>query len=75
MASLALLVSIILLCVLVCGPLSLLLAYIGFSILATSFGVISIIIGIYWCCFAPFPVSLIGGLTAICGAIAINKSW
>lgn len=75
MASLALIVSIIFLAVLLSGPVSLLLSFLNFPILATAFGIISILIGAYWCALAPFPVSLIGGLSAICGAIAINKSW
>jgi len=74
MASLALMVVIMFLAMILCGPIALLFSFFGFYILATSFGIFSILFGFYWCCFAPFPVSLMGGLSAILGIIAINKS-
>lgn len=75
MASLALMVTIIFLTVFLSGPIALLLSFFGLSILATAFGILSVLTGFYWCCFAPFPISLAGGLSAILGIIAINKSW
>jgi hypothetical protein len=73
MASLAIIVSIIFLTVLVSGPIALLLSKAGFRVLGAFAGVFALLVGGYWLCVAPFPVSLIGGLSAVCGAMAINK--
>lgn len=74
MESLALLVSIIFLFVLLCGPLSLFVSsYLNLKILGAILGVFSVAVGAYWCCFAPFPVSLLGAISLICGGMALNK--
>lgn len=73
MASLALLVSLIFIFTLTIGPLALMLSYFRMKILASIFGVLAILIGGYWCCFAPFPISIVGGISLICGALALNK--
>lgn len=73
MASLALMVAIIFLSVLISGPISVLFRLLGLKILAIVFGLFAFVIGIHWCAVAPFPVSLIGGFSAILGAWSISS--
>jgi hypothetical protein len=73
MASLALIVSLMFLLTFIMGPLALMLSYFKMKVLASIFGVLAILIGGYWCCFAPFPISIIGGISLVCGALALNK--
>jgi hypothetical protein len=73
MMSLALLVSIIFLNVLLLGPLALLFSRLGFKKIGATIGVFAMIAGAYWICLAPFPISLIGGISLICGGLALNK--
>lgn len=73
MASLALLVSLIFLSILILGPLALIFSYFKMKILASIFGVLAILVGGYWCCFGPFPISIVGGVSLICGAVTLNK--
>jgi hypothetical protein len=71
MASLALLVSLIFIFVILSGPLSLLFNYLNMFWMSCIFGLLSIVFGIHWFCATPFPISIIGTLSAICGAYAI----
>ena len=73
MASLALIVSIMLITVLLAGPLAMLLVWLNFRNLGAVIAVFAILSGGYWCCFAPFPVSMIGGFSVLCGLLAINR--
>jgi hypothetical protein len=74
MASLALLVSIIFLCVLLSGPLALLLRVLNFKILAIAVSIFAIFSGGYWLCLAPIPVSLLGLLGIFCGIkVILNR--
>lgn len=73
MASLALIVSLMFLSVMFSGPLSLVLNYLNMPFLAGTLGAFSIVFGAYRCCVAPFPVSAIGALSALCGVITISK--
>jgi hypothetical protein len=72
MASLALIVAIMFMLVLISGPLSALFRFFKFRILAILFGLFAIVIGFYWCSVTPFPVSLIGGFSAILGAWGVS---
>jgi len=73
MASLATIVSLILLFVATMGPVSLVLSYLNMDFLAGTLAAFSIVFGAYWCCIAPFPISAIGALSAMCGAITLSK--
>lgn len=73
MASLALLVCIIFLCVLLSGPLALVFCYFNLYYLTILLALFAMASGTYWCTFAPFPVSLLGIAGIICGIIAIQK--
>jgi hypothetical protein len=73
MASLALMVMLIFVFVVVSGPLSLLLHRLNLKILAKITGIFAIAAGAWWCCVAPFPVSIIGGISALCGCKVISK--
>ena len=73
MESLAFLVAMIFLSVVMTGPIALLFSRMGFVIVGAVLGLIAIFIGGYWICVAPFPVSLVGGISLICGAKALNK--
>jgi hypothetical protein len=73
MASLALMVAIIFMAVLLSGPLAMLLIWLNFRNLGAVIAVFAILSGGYWCCFAPFPVSMIGGFSILCGLLAINR--
>lgn len=73
MASLALLVSLIILTVMLLGPISMLLHRLGLRILAAVFAVLAVLIGGYWTVTAPFPVSILGGISVITGAMTIRK--
>lgn len=73
MASLALLVSLIFLSVILSGPLALLFCYLEMFWMTCIFSLFAIFIGTHWCCVAPFPISIIGGITALCGAYAFTK--
>jgi hypothetical protein len=73
MESLVLLVSFIFLLVLLSGPLALLFCYLNMFWITMFFSLLSMAIGTHWCCLAPFPISIIGGITAVCGAYAFAK--
>ena len=73
MASLALMVAIIFLVVLLSGPLALIFSHLGLPFMTILFGFVSIVMGTYWCCLAPFPISILGLITAICGVLAVAK--
>lgn len=73
MASLALIVSIIFLTAVLSGPVALIISKAGFRVLGAILGVFALVVGGYWLCVAPFPVSLLGGLSVVCGAMAVNK--
>lgn len=73
MASLALMVSLIFLSVLLLGPLSMLLHRIGLRTCAAVVAVMAVLIGGYWTIMAPFPVSIIGGISALMGLMTIRK--
>lgn len=73
MVSLALMVSAIFLAVILSGPCSLLAYYFNMPLTASIFAAVSVAVGAYWCCVAPFPVSAIGALSALCGAITFTK--
>jgi hypothetical protein len=72
MASLVLLVAIMFLVVLASGPLALLLASLGFKILAVLFAIVAILAGLNWILVAPLPISLAGALGVILGLGAIK---
>jgi hypothetical protein len=72
MASLVLLVAIMFLVVLASGPLALLLAGLGFKILAVLFAIVAILAGLNWILVAPLPISLAGALGVILGLGAIK---
>jgi hypothetical protein len=73
MESLALLVSIILLFVILIGPIALLFSRLGFVIVGCIVGAFAILVGGYWFCMTPFPISLVGGIGIACGIKALNK--
>ena len=73
MASLALMVALIFLVVILSGPLALIFSRLGLPFMTIFFGFASIVMGTYWCCVAPFPISILGLITAICGGVAIAK--
>lgn len=73
MFSLALIFSFIFIFTLFSGPFSLVLNHFGMPILGGTLAGFSIVFGAYWCCLAPFPVSLVGCFSAICGAITLSK--
>lgn len=73
MESLALIVSILFLIVLLCGPISLLLSYLGFKILSLLFAILAIFAGIFWISVVPIPMSLIGILDLVCALIVIRS--
>jgi len=73
MASLALMVSLIFLVVLLSGPLALFFSYLGLPFMTIFFAFISIVMGTYWCCVAPFPISILGLIAAICGGVAVAR--
>lgn len=73
MASLALLVSLIFLTVLLLGPLSMILHRLGFRTFAAIVAVVAVLIGGYWTVTAPFPVSIIGGISVLTGLTTIRK--
>ena len=66
-------VVIIFMAVLLSGPLAMLLIWLNFRNLWAVIAVFAILSGGYWCCFAPFPVSMIGGFGVLCGLLAINR--
>jgi len=70
---LALIVTIMLCSVLLSGPLAMMLMAMNFRNLGAVIAVFAIFWGGYWCCVAPFPVSLIGGFAVLCGLLAINR--
>jgi hypothetical protein len=72
MASLVLLVAIMFLVVLASGPLALLLAGLGFKILAVLFAIVAILAGLNWILVTPLPISLAGALGVILGLGAIK---
>jgi len=73
MASLALMVSIIFLSVVISGPVSLVFRFLGMPFTAAVLALFSLASGAYWCCVAPFPISILGALSALCGAITLSK--
>ena len=73
MASLALMATIIFLVVLLSGPMALIFSRLGLPFMTILFGFVSIVMGTYWCCLAPFPISILGLITAICGVLAVAK--
>lgn len=73
MASLALMVALIFLATIVLGPLALILSLFGFKWMAVLLGVSAVALGAFWCSVAPFPVSVVGALSALCGALAIRQ--
>lgn len=73
MASLALLVSLIFLSVILSGPLSLLFLHLNMFWMSVIFGLFAIGIGTHWFLVAPFPVSIIGILSALCGLYTFTK--
>jgi hypothetical protein len=73
MESLAFLVAVIFLAVVLAGPLALLFSRLGFAAIGAMLGVVAIFVGGYWACVTPFPVSLVGGISLICGAKALNR--
>ena len=73
MESLALIVAIIFLIVLLCGPISLLLSYFGFNMLSLIFAILAILAGIFWISVVPLPMSLIGVLDLVCALIVIRS--
>lgn len=72
MASLALMVAIIFLNVLLLGPLALLFSYLNFRLIGAFIGIMAIVVGTYWICVAPFPVSVLGGISLVCGGLALD---
>jgi hypothetical protein len=72
MESLVLLVVTILLVVLVSGPLAMLLAMLGFRILAVLFAIFAILSGSNWLLVTPLPASLAGLLAVVLGLSAIK---
>jgi hypothetical protein len=72
MASLVLLVVVMFLVVLASGPLALLLARLGFRILAVLFAIVAILSGANWLLVAPFPVSLAGLVGVVFGQYSIK---
>lgn len=73
MESLALLVCLIFVIVAGAGPMALLLNKLGFVFLAIIVALFSILLGGWWLLVTPFPVSLIGGFAAICGAVVVSR--
>jgi hypothetical protein len=73
MASLALLVLLFFLIVLLSGPLAILFCYLNMFWITVFFALLAIVFGVNWCCIAPFPISIIGGISAIIGAWAFTK--
>lgn len=73
MESLALLVAIIVTMVVLAGPIALMVSHMGFKVIGALLGIMAILIGGFWVCVAPFPTSLLGGISLICGAKALNK--
>jgi hypothetical protein len=73
MASLALMVSIIFIIAVLCGPLAMLLVWLGLNNLGALVAIFAVMSGGYWCCFAPFPISMIVGFSILCGLIALNR--
>jgi|688.fasta_scaffold53998_9 hypothetical protein len=73
MQSLALMVTIIFLTTIFCGPISLLFLYFNFKIISLIFAVLSVVFGVFWLTVAPFPVSLLGILNIICSFIVIRN--
>ena len=63
MASLALLVSMIFLVVIILGPLSMTLHRLGLRTIAAVVAVLAVLIGGYWTMAAPFPISIVGGIS------------
>lgn len=73
MASLALLVCLIFLSVLISGPLALVFCHLGLFWITIILSLFAIAGGAHWCCVAPFPISMIGIITALCGICALVK--
>lgn len=73
MASLALMVALIFLATALSGPAALIFSVFGFRWLAVALGIASLAAGAFWCSVAPFPVSVVGALSALCGALAIRQ--
>lgn len=73
MASLALIVSLIFLAVILSGPLALTLYYFEFKILSIIMAAFAMLVGGFWLSVTPFPVSSIGLISFIMGAITISK--
>jgi hypothetical protein len=73
MASLALLVCLIFLSILISGPLSIIFCHLGLFWLTIFASLFAIAGGAHWCCIAPFPVSMIGLVSGLCGLYSIIK--
>lgn len=76
MASLALMVAILFLITILCGPLAYLLSKIHFipKYIVYIVGFFAILIGIWWTMVVPTFIRYIGCLTALLGYAAINNS-
>lgn len=73
MESLAFLVATIFLAVILSGPIALLLSRMGFVVIGAILGTAAILMGGYWACVVPFPASLIGVISLLCGVNALKK--
>jgi len=73
MASLALMTGTIFLVALLSGPLALIFSRLGLPFMTIFFAFVSIVMGTYWCCVAPFPISILGLIPAICGGVALAR--
>lgn len=73
MASLALMVAAIFFFVVVLGPLSFIFHKLKLKWLAMITAVLAIMAGAWWCCVAPFPVSIIGGFSVLFGCKVLSR--
>lgn len=73
MESLALIVSLIFLTVLFSGPLAVLSARSGASILGGLLGLLAVVSGTFWLRVAPIPIGLVGAASAAMGLYAISR--
>lgn len=73
MASLALMVACIFLAVLLSGPLSLFFLNFNCYVISGILAAIAICVGVYWTLFAPFPISIVGVISAAMGIITFIK--
>ena len=73
MESLALMVSLVFLSVLFSGPISLVFCFFEMPLFCITFGLLAIGLGAFWCCVAPFPVSIIGVVSAFLGFVSLTR--